>query len=145
MDCTKFQDEKLLDAYGELFDEPEGYREHLEDCVGCRTDIEDIRDLSEQYRSASQERLGRLPSVPRRRDRWIPAVAAVLLISVVLGLLFRTPAPPVSPAMIPAASLVRPSPVLPAWDADDAAFDREIQDLRRRIDRLENEIQRRNS
>lgn len=150
MDCSKFPDEKLLDAYGDLVVEPEGYRDHVESCAGCRGDLEDLREISEQYRLASVERLPRVPHVGPRRDYWIPAVAAALLIAVTIAVLVW-PSRPAPVSMQPQANteapaLRKPDPIpLPAWDADDAAFDREIREIERRVDRLEREIKRRNS
>lgn len=146
MDCTKYPDEKLLDAYGELEAEPEGYRDHVETCPGCRTDLEDLRELSEQYRFGSRERLPRAPKLPRRIERWLPALAAAILFAVLVGFLFPS-AGPVSPVR-PLASVPKPEPLqrpLPAWDAEDEAFDAEFRDLRHRLDRLESDLKRRNS
>lgn len=150
MDCSKFQDDKLLDAYGDLEVEPEGYRDHVESCAGCRGDLEDLREISEQYRLASIERLPRIPQVRRRRDYWIPAVAAALLIAVTVGVLLwpsrPSPAPLLPQANTEAPAVHKPETIpLPAWDADDEAFDREIREIDRRLDRLEREIKRRNS
>lgn len=148
MDCSKFPDEKLLDAYGELEHEPEGYRDHIESCPGCRTDLDDLRELSESYRFASRERLPRAPKLPRRSDRWIPAVAAAILLAAIVGILFR---PTMTPAPVaPLATGAAPVPhkfdrPLPAWDADDQAFDDEFRDLRMRLERLESEVKRRPS
>jgi len=143
MECTQFRDEKLLDAYDELDVEPDGYREHVESCSGCRNDLEDFREISDQYRLASTECLPRLAPARKRRDHWIPAIAAALLIAVLVGVLvWPSRSVSVVSQAVPPTGLSSP---LPAWDADDEAFDRELSELRRRLDRLEFEIRRRNS
>jgi hypothetical protein len=143
MDCTQYADEKLLDAYGELEREPEGYRRHVEACEACRSDLEELRELSEQYRLAAVERLPRAPRLRRRSDFWFPAAAAAaLLVAVVAVLLWPANFAPMPDTRVPTVEL--PPRPLPAWD-DDEALDREFHDLRRRIDRLERDIRRRNS
>ncbi|MBI2901545.1 MAG: hypothetical protein HYY17_15280 [Planctomycetes bacterium] len=148
MGCSRFRDAKVLDAYGELGAAPHGYAEHLDGCPECRGEIEEMRELSEGYRLASQERLPGTVRFPRRRDRWIPAAAAAVLIAGLFIALLggRTPSPK---ATVPATSAPtqRPADVrpLPSWDADDEAFDQELRDLRRRVQRLEHEVRGRNS
>ncbi|GEM_PF-5502438 len=147
MNCWSCREARVLEAYGELEDPPVGYREHLESCTDCRADIEEWRELSASYREVSCERRPFSVVPPRRRERWIPAVAAALFCAVVLGTVFSGTAR--SPVVVIERFADSPTPThpipLPAWDADDEAFDREVRDLRNRLRRMERDIQRRNT
>lgn len=148
MSCEAFRDARVLDAYGDL-DAPGGdYLNHLGLCAACREEIEEMREVSEEYRSASVDRWSRRFRVPQRRERWIPAAAAAVLVAVLVGGVLRSsgdaPSVVIPRAERPAARPSAPLP-LPAWDADDEAFDGEMRDLRRRVQKLESEVRGRNS
>ncbi|MBI2933067.1 MAG: hypothetical protein HYY16_15595 [Planctomycetes bacterium] len=152
MECERFISEKLLLAHGELDRAPD-LQTHLAQCVGCRADVEEMREVARRYREASseampaalRERILAIPPLPRRPPMWQrawPAVAAAVLLAVLAFLLFgpserrapdltaNLPLEWAPSATAPAPMAEEPAPIsLPAFGIDDR-----LRALKERID-----------
>jgi anti-sigma factor RsiW len=88
MECPRFVDEKIGEG-----ESPE-FRRHLASCPACAQDVEELRELRDLYRSASQERYtGGIPRRGRGRISWLApaALAATMVVALTVGLFGPTP------------------------------------------------------
>ena len=92
MDCDKFVEEKLEER------ESSPFLAHLHECPGCRSDVEELREVRRLYHDASDEPYrGGIPRVPSRWGvgAWLPAaVAAAILIGLLILILGQPDVPP---------------------------------------------------
>lgn len=161
MSCEQYRERRILAAYGEPGADAE-WEAHVAVCASCASEVEEIREVRRLWSAASEGRLSDgarrriLGAVrPRRSAGWRPALAAVLMIGFVLGplVLLRSgsapfvPGPSAAPEKMTPGAVVdrgledvririekmvpsRPPAAPPAWS------DREILELRGRLDRL---------
>ena len=131
MDCDKFVLEKL-----EGGDSPE-FRAHRAGCAGCARDVDELGDVRRLYHEATEEERwrGGVPALPRRTpSAWIPVAAAAGVAVALLASVFRSEAPPLDPATS-TSSFVRTR--LAAWDGEERALIRSLDEVWERLDRLE--------
>ncbi len=139
MSCDRYLEARVLAAAGEAPADP-AWPAHVAACASCAADVAEFRELLEKDRALSgpglstAARLRILASLKPRSRRWVPALAAALMIAFLLGplLLLRLGQDPV--AKLPERP---PDPVAEPAIPAGATIDRETRVLRERVHRLQ--------
>jgi hypothetical protein len=134
MECNRFIDEKIGETDSAEF------REHRDSCVGCRRDLEELREVRGLYREASVERYrGGIPRVRNpRASWWIPMAAAAAVLIGVFALILtgpRTEGGKSTDSTSSSAIFVR-IPLEP-WGASDVQVNAALDDCWRKLEQLE--------